>query len=94
MIVICFCALFNTALGILEFHAQRRFLIDVFPPSMLNELIANNPVFEALLNTQKYFRNGYFRASSTFMTPLAFGEFEMIDHPYWSILRSGAAETY
>jgi O-Antigen ligase len=81
MIVICFCALFNTALGILEFHAQRRFLIDVFPPSMLNELIANNPVFEALLNTQKYFRNGYFRASSTFMTPLAFGEFEMMIIP-------------
>ena len=79
--IICFSALFNTALGILEFRAHRRFLIDVFPRSMLNALIENNPTLAALLATQQYFRNGYFRASSTFMTPLAFGEFEMIVIP-------------
>ena len=46
--------------------------------SMLDALIQNNPSLQVLLDINTYMRNGLFRASSTFMTPLAFGEFEMI----------------
>jgi O-antigen ligase len=79
--VICFCALFNTALGIWEFHVKYRFLVQVIPKSMLEALIQNNPVLGILVDTDMYMRNGLFRASSTFLTPLAFGEFEMIVIP-------------
>jgi O-antigen ligase len=48
---------------------------------MLNTLIQNNPVLDILIETDMYIRNGIFRASSTFVTPLAFGEFEMIIVP-------------
>ena len=81
MRVICFCALFNTALGIWEFHVKYRFLVQIIPKSMLEALIQNNPVLGILVDTDMYMRNGLFRASSTFLTPLAFGEFEMIVIP-------------
>ena len=77
--IICFCAIFNTAAGILEFFLQHRFFIDVFPKSMLDTLIANNPSLQALITPQ--FRNGLYRASSSFVVPLSFGEFEIIAVP-------------
>jgi O-antigen ligase len=77
--VICFCAIFNAAAGILEFVFQHRFFLDVFPSGMLETLIENNPSLEELLKTP--FRNGLYRASSTFVVPLSFGEFEIIVLP-------------
>jgi len=77
--IICFCAIFNTAAGILEFFLQHRFFIEVFPKNMLDTLIENNPALEALITPQ--FRNGLYRASSSFVVPLSFGEFEIIVVP-------------
>jgi O-antigen ligase len=77
--VICFCAIFNTAAGILEFVFHHRFFLDVFPKGMLETLIENNPSLEGLLKTP--FRNGFYRASSTFVVSLSFGEFEIIVVP-------------
>jgi O-antigen ligase len=79
--IICCCALINTAIGLIEFKIKHRFLVDIIPKSMLNTLIQNNPMLEILVETEMYMRNGLFRASSTFLTPLAFGEFEMIVVP-------------
>ena len=81
MRVLCFCALFNTALGILEFRLSDASWLTSSRPSMLNALIQNNPALEALLEVKNISEMVYFRASSTFMTPLAFGEFEMIVIP-------------
>jgi O-antigen ligase len=79
--ILCICALFNTAAGLLEFRLQHRFFLDVFPRGMLENLIQNNPVLQVLLPSPEDFRNGLYRARSTFITPLAFGEFEIIVIP-------------
>jgi O-antigen ligase len=77
--IICFCAIFNTAAGVLEFFLKHRSFIDVFPKSMLDTLIENNPPLQALITPQ--IRNGLYRASSSFVVPLSFGEFEIIAVP-------------
>jgi O-antigen ligase len=79
--IICVCALFNTAAGIVEFRLQHRFFIDIFPGGMLSTLIENNPTLQALLPSPGDFRNGLFRAASIFVTPLSFGEFEIVTIP-------------
>jgi O-antigen ligase len=79
--IICVCALFNTAAGVVEFRLQHRFFIDIFPGGMLSTLIENNPTLQALLPSAGDFRNGLFRASSIFVTPLSFGEFEIVTIP-------------
>jgi O-antigen ligase len=48
---------------------------------MLVTMIENNPTLANLLPNAQDFRNGLFRASSTFVTPLAFGEFQIIVIP-------------
>jgi hypothetical protein len=79
--IICFCAIFNTGAGVVEFIFQKDFFLDIFPKGMLNDLIANNPSLATLLPGPSHFRNGLYRASSTFATPLSFGEFEIIVIP-------------
>jgi O-antigen ligase len=79
--IICVCALFNTAAGILEFRLEHRFFIDIFPRGMLDTLIENNSSLGNLLPNPGDYRNGLFRAASTFVTPLSFGEFEIITIP-------------
>jgi O-antigen ligase len=79
--IICVCALFNTAAGIVEFRLQHRFFVDIFPRGMLATLIENNPTLQNLLPSPADFRNGSFRAASVFVTPLSFGEFEIIAIP-------------
>ena len=91
--IICFCAIFNTAAGILEFFFQHRFFIDVFPKAMLGTLIENNPSLQALITPQ--FRNGLYRASSLFVVPLSFGEFEIIVVPiglFFALDRRGSSD--
>jgi len=79
--VICFCALLNSALGVLEFRFEHRFLVDVFPKSMLASLAESNPMLQSLVDGTASYRNGIFRATSTFLVPLSFGEFEIIVIP-------------
>jgi hypothetical protein len=79
--IICYCAIFNTTAGIIEFFLQHRYFIDIYPRGMLANLIENNPTLQALLPSPGDFRNGLYRASSTFVTPLSFGEFEIVVIP-------------
>jgi O-antigen ligase len=79
--IICFCAIFNTGAGVVEFFLKHRFFIDIFPKSMLATMIENNPMLENLLPNPGDFRNGLFRASSTFVTALSFAEFQIIVIP-------------
>ena len=79
--IICLCAIFNTGAGVVEFFLKHRFFIDIFPKGMLATMIENNPTLQNLLPNPGDFRNGLFRASSTFVTPLSFGEFEIIVIP-------------
>jgi O-antigen ligase len=79
--IISLCAIFNTGAGIIEFFLKHRFFIDIFPRGMLATMIENNPTLANLLPNPQDFRNGLFRASSTFVTPLSFGEFEIIVIP-------------
>lgn len=79
--IICICALFNTVAGVVEFFLQHRFFIDVFPKSLLATLIENNPSLQNLLPSAADFRDGKYRAASIFVTPLSFGEFEIIVVP-------------
>jgi O-Antigen ligase len=78
---ICVCAIFITAAGFLEFRFQRNFFADIFPASTLAELIENNPTLAGLLPGPHHFRNGLYRAESTFVSPLSFGEFQIIVIP-------------
>jgi O-antigen ligase len=77
--IICVCALFNAAAGIVEFFLQHRFFVDIFPRGMLATLVENNPTLQNLVADS--FRNGKFRAASVFVTPLSFGEFEIVAIP-------------
>jgi O-antigen ligase len=79
--IICLCAVFNTGAGIVEFFLRHRFFVDIFPKGMLAEMIESNPSLANLLPSPQDYRNGLFRASSTFVTPLSFGEFQIIVIP-------------
>jgi hypothetical protein len=80
--IICFCALFVTAAGLVEFYRYRNVFYDIFPKGMLEHLIENNPTLQSLLpDSKEHFRNGYFRAFSTFNSPQSLGEFEVIIIP-------------
>jgi O-antigen ligase len=79
--IICLCAIFNTGAGVVEFFLKHRFFVDIFPKGMLATMIENNPTLANLLPSPQDFRNGLFRASSTFVTPLSFGEFQIIVIP-------------
>jgi O-antigen ligase len=93
--IICLCAIFNTGAGVIEFFLQRDLFIQIFPTSMLNELIANNPTLGLLLPGPAHYRNGLYRAESVFVTPLSFGEFEIIVIPiglFFAFHREGLFE--
>ena len=80
--IICICALFNTAAGVVQFFLRDNFFLHIFPKSMLDALITNNPALANLLPTNyQHFRHGHYRAESSFVTPLSFGEFEIIVIP-------------
>jgi O-antigen ligase len=79
--IICICALFNTVAGMLEFAIQRNLFVAIFPAGMLDALISNNPSLQNLLPGPEHYRRGMYRADSIFVTPLSFGEFEIIVIP-------------
>jgi hypothetical protein len=79
--LICYCAVFNTALEFAEFHFKHHLLINIFPKSMQESIIQSNPMFINIVEETMAYRDGIFRASSTFLVPLSFGEFEIIVIP-------------
>ena len=79
--IICVCALLDTAAGVVEFRAQHRIFLDVFPKSWLDSIIESNPVMGGFLDAKSSFRDGMFRSSSVYLTPLSFGEFEIMVIP-------------
>ena len=80
--IICCCAVFITAMGLVEFFEHRNIFVDIFPRGMLQQLIENNPNLAMLLpGDANHFRNGLYRAELAFVTPLSFGEFEIIVIP-------------
>ena len=94
--IICVCAIFITAAGFLEFHFHRNFFVDIFPRGTLEALVENNPTLGTLLpGAINHFRNGLYRAESTFVTSLSFGEFEIIMIPiglFFALYREKAFE--
>jgi O-antigen ligase len=79
--VICVCAILIAVAGLMEFRLQRNFFADIFPSGTLAQLIENNPTLAGLLPGPNHFRNGLYRAESIFVTPLSFGEFQIIVIP-------------
>ena len=67
-------------IGVLEFITQHRLAIDVIPKSLLSSMMAANPSFADLVNSNP-FRNGQYRASAVFNVPLSFGEFAAMVGP-------------
>jgi hypothetical protein len=94
--IILFCAIFTSGAGILEFFRHRNIFVDIFPRAMLDQLIENNPGLAGLLpDAHDHFRNGYYRAVSTFIAPLSFGEFEIIVIPiglFFALYRENVLE--
>jgi len=75
------CAIFVSLAGVVEFVLQRRYFLDVIPPDLKAELMANNPSFADMVSMNP-FRNGLYRASSIFGVPLCFGEFCAVVAPF------------
>jgi O-antigen ligase len=77
------CAIFNTAGGVVNFILQEDVFLRLIPPRMLDALVANNPTLQYLLPSLNFahWRHGLYRSQSTFVTPLSFGEFEIIVIP-------------
>jgi len=73
--VLCVCAVFVTALGIIEFRLQHRFLVDIVPGWLLDK----DYLADADLSS---FRNGMYRASSVYTVSLSFGEYEAMMAPF------------
>jgi hypothetical protein len=73
-VLIAFCSIFVSLMGVAEFVLKHRFVFDLFPRSMLNQMVADNPSFAKMLYANPY-RNGLYRASSIFTVPLGYGEF-------------------
>ena len=67
-------------LGIADFLAQRNFAINVIPSGMLAKMAADSPVIAGILAANP-FRNGWYRASSIYNSPLSFGEFAAMVAP-------------
>ena len=79
--VLSTCAVVITLLGLAEFVSEHRFLVDIFPKWMLENLIESNPTLSDLINGSP-FRNGFYRASSVYSVSLSFGEYEATMAPF------------
>ncbi len=68
------CALYVALAGVAEFFTQHRFFVELIPKPLLNSLMEKNITFANFVNSSP-FRNGVWRASSVFASPLSLGEF-------------------
>jgi O-antigen ligase len=73
-VLIAFCSIFVSLMGVAEFVLKHRFVFDLFPRAMLAQMVADNPSFAKMLYANPY-RNGLYRASSIFTTALGYAEF-------------------
>ncbi len=68
------CVLFVALAGAVEFVVQKRFFIAALPAPVLAMMEAGNPNFVDFVNSSPY-RNGVWRSTSIFGSPLSLGEF-------------------
>lgn len=73
-------SLLVAAVGVLDFFTQRNWALEIIPKALLSKMMEDNPSFAAMVNATP-FRNGQYRASSIFNSPLSFGEFACIITP-------------
>ncbi len=87
--VLCWCAIFVTCAGAVEFALQKNIFVALMPHSLVDQLASANPSFERMI-TVAQFRNGLYRAEATYNTPLSFGEFEAMILPvgYFFLIHS------
>ena len=78
--IVILCAILNTVLGLIEFRLQHRFLHLALPESIRAQLYVENPRYLVMF-TLGEFRNGAYRAASTFVTSLSWGEFSAMTAP-------------
>lgn len=71
--IIAIAGIVDALLGVIEFVLERSYYFDIFPKSVLEAMLASNPALE-IIYTTPLFRNGIYRASSIYTTPLSFGE--------------------
>lgn len=68
-----------STLGLIEFWLRHKFLFDIFPQEMLDELMADNPLYQYIFQT--VLRNGAYRAASIFSVSLSFAQFAAMASP-------------
>lgn len=78
--IIAIAGIVDSLLGVIEFFLQRLYYFDIFPQSVLEAMLASNPGLEIIYTTPQ-FRNGIYRASSIYTTPLSFGELAAMAGP-------------
>ena len=78
--ILCWCAIFISFAGVVEFVQQKNVFISILPHGLVSQLAADNPAFNRML-TAVNFREGRYRASSTYNVSLSFGEFEAMALP-------------
>jgi len=78
--LLCSIAFIAGPFGFIEYILNKRFIIDLWPPSFIDDLISRNPrMFENI--TRDTSRNGAFRANFIYNVSLSYGEFLAICAP-------------
>ncbi len=77
--VACWCAIFVTIAGFVEFFFKHNIFVYLLPPPMLQALLEQDPLAQALLKPA--FRDGVYRSSSIYTDVLSFGEFAAMIMP-------------
>jgi O-Antigen ligase len=78
--VIAIALIVDSIAGAIEFVLQRRYYFDIFPQSMLESMLYDNPALDAAYQTITM-RNGLYRASSIYSVNLSFSELAAIVAP-------------
>jgi len=74
------CSLIVEITGVAEFITERRLAFEVLPGRLLQSLLFSNETMADTLNHDPH-RNGYYRAISTYLSPLSYGEFAAMVAP-------------
>jgi O-Antigen ligase len=77
--IVCWCAIFITVSGAVEFFVKHNIFIYVLPSPMLQALLEHDPLYQILLTPA--IRDGVYRSSSIFTDVLSFGEFSAMIMP-------------
>jgi O-Antigen ligase len=77
--VVCWCAIFVTISGFVEFFVKHNIFVYMLPPPILQALLEHDPLYQILLKPN--FRDGVYRSSSIYTDVLSFGEFAAMAMP-------------